>query len=54
MIFGRKQINFPKSFMLWSCMSFKRPGEIAIITPTINSHVYIEILDNFPIPSVEN
>ena len=27
---------------------------MAIITSTINEHVYIEILDNFHIPSIEN
>ena len=30
------------------------PGEIAVITSTINAHVNIEILDNFLIPSIEN
>ena len=28
--------------------------EISIITSTINTHVYMEILDNFLIPSTEN
>ena len=27
---------------------------MVIITSTINSHVYVEILDNFLIPSIEN
>ena len=40
--------------MIWSCMSLKEPMEIALITSTINAHVYIEILDNFLIPLIEN
>ena len=35
-------------------MEFKGRGEIAIVTFTINTHVLIEILDNFHIPSIEN
>ena len=50
----RKQVNFPKSFMIWSCMLLKGLMEIALITSTINAHVYIEILDNFLIPLTEN
>ena len=32
----KKTSKFPKSFMIWSCMSFKE--EIAIITLTINAY----------------
>ena len=35
-------------------MSFEGPGEMAIINSIINIHVYIEILDNFLIPTIEN
>ena len=35
-------------------MSFKEPGKIEIITLTINIDVYIEILANFLISSIEN
>lgn len=35
-------------------MSLKRPGEMTIIASTINAHKYIEILDNFLVPSIEN
>lgn len=34
-------------------MLFKEP-EMAIITTTTNTHVYIEITDDFLIPSTEN
>ena len=33
-------------------LSFKEPIEMSIINSTINVHVYIEILDNFFIPSI--
>ena len=48
------QNKFPKSFMKWSCMSFKEPREMVVITSTISAHVYLEILDNFLIPLIEN
>ena len=32
--------------MLWGCISFKGPWEIAVITLTIKVFVYIEFLDN--------
>ena len=35
-------------------MSFKRHGEIAIITPTINAHLYMENLKKFIILLIEN
>ena len=35
-------------------MSFKRPGEIVIITSTISADVSIGVLNNFLIPSIEN
>ena len=45
-----KKINkLPKGFMMWGCISFREPAEMII-----NTFVYIEILDNFPIWSREN
>ena len=35
-------------------MSFKGPGEMAIIISTINALVYIDILDKFLITLIEN
>ena len=50
----KKTSKFPKLFINWGCRSFKRPGEMAIINSIINAYVYIEILDNFLILSIEN
>lgn len=49
-----KQVNLLNH--LWSGVSchLKDQGETIIITPRINAHVHIEILDNFIIPSMEN
>ena len=42
----RKKISkFPKSFMVYSYMSFKGHEEAAITTSTIREHVYIEIIE---------
>uniref|UniRef100_A0A672STN9 Tc1-like transposase DDE domain-containing protein n=1 Tax=Sinocyclocheilus grahami TaxID=75366 RepID=A0A672STN9_SINGR len=49
----KKTTKFPKSFMIWGCMSGKGPGEMAILISTVNAQVYIEILDTFLIPSIE-
>ena len=46
--------KFPKSCMIWGCMSFKGSVEMTIITSTINTHVDTEILDNFHIPKKKN
>uniref|UniRef100_A0A3B3S4R3 Tc1-like transposase DDE domain-containing protein n=1 Tax=Paramormyrops kingsleyae TaxID=1676925 RepID=A0A3B3S4R3_9TELE len=42
------------SLMIWGCMSGKGPGQMAVITSTVNAQVYIEILDNFLILSIES
>uniref|UniRef100_A0A672T8Q8 Tc1-like transposase DDE domain-containing protein n=1 Tax=Sinocyclocheilus grahami TaxID=75366 RepID=A0A672T8Q8_SINGR len=50
----KKTTKFPNSFMVWGCsMSGKGPGEMAILTSTVNAQMYIEILDTFLIPSIE-
>ena len=49
----KKTSKFPRSFISgW--ISFKVPESMAIITSIITAHVYIEILDNFPIPLINN
>lgn len=45
-----KHDHISNSFMIWGCMSFKSPREIAIITSKVNTYLYIETLDNFLIP----
>ena len=54
MIAQRKRVTFPKSFVMWDCVSFKGQGEMAINTSTINVHVYFQILDDFLIQLIEN
>ncbi len=49
----KKTCKFPQSLMIWSCMSGKGTGEMAVITSSINAQVYVDILDTFLIPSVE-
>uniref|UniRef100_A0A671KXB7 Uncharacterized protein n=1 Tax=Sinocyclocheilus anshuiensis TaxID=1608454 RepID=A0A671KXB7_9TELE len=49
----KKTTKFTNSIMIWGCMSGKLPGEMAILTSTVNAQVYIEILDTFLIPSIE-
>ena len=49
---NKRTSKFPKLFMIWGCMSFKGVGEITVNTSTIDA-MYIEILDNILIPSLE-
>uniref|UniRef100_A0A8C1BRT3 Uncharacterized protein n=1 Tax=Cyprinus carpio TaxID=7962 RepID=A0A8C1BRT3_CYPCA len=49
----KKTTKFPNSFIIWGCMSSKGPGEMTILTSTVNGQVYIEILDTFLIPLIE-
>ena len=49
----RKKVNFPKSFMIGCCISFKRTrGHDSYCLN--NAFVYIEILNNFLFTSTEN
>ncbi len=48
----KETTKFPNSFMIWGSVSGKGPGEMAILTSTVNSQVYIETLDTFLIPSI--
>lgn len=50
----KKQVKFPTSVLIWSCMSSKGPGELAVVKTTVNSQIYIDILDHFLIPSIDN
>ena len=40
--------------LIWACMSSKRPEKLAVVKTTVNSQIYIDILDPFPIPSIDN
>lgn len=50
----KKQIKFPTSVLIWACMSSKGPGKLAVVKTTVNSRIYIDILDHFLIPSIDN
>ena len=50
----KKTTKLSNSFMIGVYMSFKRTGEIAVITSKSNADLYIEILANSLIPSIEN
>ena len=43
----KEATKFFESFMILDCISYKEQREIAIISSIINTHVYIEIVDNF-------
>lgn len=50
----KKAIPFPHSYMVWGCLSGKGLGEMPMITSTVHAHVYIETLETFLIPLIEN
>uniref|UniRef100_A0A3B5LXN8 Tc1-like transposase DDE domain-containing protein n=1 Tax=Xiphophorus couchianus TaxID=32473 RepID=A0A3B5LXN8_9TELE len=49
----KKTTKFPQSLMIWGCMSGKGTGEMTVVNSSINAQVYIDILDSFLIPSIE-
>uniref|UniRef100_A0AAR2K6C9 Transposase Tc1-like domain-containing protein n=1 Tax=Pygocentrus nattereri TaxID=42514 RepID=A0AAR2K6C9_PYGNA len=49
----KKATKFPQSLMIWGCMSGKGTGEMTVVNSSINAQVYIDILDSFLIPSIE-
>lgn len=53
MITQRKQFS-PSHSEYECCMSFKGPGEMAIVILIIDRYVLIEILDNCLIPFIEH
>lgn len=44
----------PHSYMVWGCLSGKGLGEMPMITSTVHAQVYIQILETFLIPLIEN
>uniref|UniRef100_A0A8B9RED8 Tc1-like transposase DDE domain-containing protein n=1 Tax=Astyanax mexicanus TaxID=7994 RepID=A0A8B9RED8_ASTMX len=50
---GGKERQSWTSLMIWGCMSGKGTGEMTVVNSSINAQVYIDILDSFLIPSIE-
>uniref|UniRef100_A0A8B9JPA9 Transposase Tc1-like domain-containing protein n=1 Tax=Astyanax mexicanus TaxID=7994 RepID=A0A8B9JPA9_ASTMX len=48
-----KRTRLQWSLMIWGCMSGKGTGEMTVVNSSINAQVYIDILDSFLIPSIE-
>lgn len=48
----KRMVKFPKSIMVWGCMSAQGTGELAFIDGIVNSVKYQDILSNFMIPSI--
>lgn len=49
----KTKTKYQRSFMVWSCMTSQRVGKLCIVLRTINSEVYIDILEHYLIPSIE-
>ena len=50
----KKQVQFLSSVLIQASMASKRPGELAVVKTTVNSRIYIDILDRILIPSIDN
>ena len=50
----QKQVEFSTSVLIWGCMQSKGRDELAVIKTTVNFRIYIDILDHFLIPSIDN
>ena len=42
------------SVLIWACMSSNGPDELDVVKTTVNSQIYVDILDHFLIPSIHN
>lgn len=49
----KRTVKFPKSLMVWGCMSAQGVGQLAFIEGRVNSQKYQEILENYLLPSIE-
>lgn len=50
----KRSVKFATSVMVWGCMTAEGPGRLCIVSTTVNSEVYKEILEHFMIPSAED
>ena len=46
--------KYPESYMVWSCMTAQGVGKLCILYVTINSEIYMQVLEEFLIPSIES
>src|SRR5437870_5251615 len=46
-------VKFPVKVMVWGCITVAGVGELCVLTTNVTGEVYIEILENFLIPSIE-
>ena len=47
------EAKYQHSFIVWSCMTSVRVGKLCIVLRTINSQVYVDILEHCLIPRIE-
>ena len=45
--------KFPKSFTIWSYISYQGAGQLAIVLRYVNADVYQKISENFLLPSLD-
>lgn len=50
----KRTVKFPKSIMVWGCMSAQGVGQLAFIDGTVNSGKYQHILEHYLLPSINN
>lgn len=48
----KRTVKFPGSIMIWGCMSAKGLGQLCFIESTVNASRYINILEDYLVPSV--
>lgn len=49
----KRTVKFPKSVMVWGCMSAQGVGELSFIEGNVNSEKYQNILENYLLPSIK-
>jgi hypothetical protein len=49
----KRTVKFPKSVMIWGCMSARGLGKYQFIEGTVNAEKYQEILQNSLLPTLQ-
>ncbi len=49
-----RTVKFPQNVMVWGCLSHRGVGKLCMINGTVIADVYVNILEHFLVPTIED